>query len=152
MWYIITILSGFFFATADALSKKEARRTPAIVLAWVREFYALPFLLPLLLFIEIPELKSGFWGAMSLCVAIDLVTTFLYMRAIQIAPLSLTVPYLGLSPIFLLIIPAIVLGEHLSPLGIFGVVLVSLGTYILQLDRAKYGFFEPWLAIFKNRG
>jgi len=152
MWYIISILSGFFFATADAFSKKEARRTPAIVLAWVREFYALPFLLPLLLFIEIPELKSGFWGAMALCVAIDLVTTFLYMRAIQIAPLSLTVPYLGLSPIFLLIIPAIVLGEHLSPMGIFGVVLVSIGTYTLQLDRAKYGLFEPWLAIFKNRG
>lgn len=152
MWYIISVLSGFFFATADALSKREARRTPAIVLAWVREFYALPFLLPLLFFIEIPELKSGFWGAMALCVAIDLVTTFLYMRAIQIAPLSLTVPYLGLSPIFLLIIPTIVLGEHLSPVGIFGVVLVSIGTYVLQLDRAKYGLFEPWLAIFKNRG
>jgi drug/metabolite transporter (DMT)-like permease len=152
MWYLISVLSGFFFATADALSKKESTRTPALVLAWVREFYALPFLLPLLFFIKIPELQSGFWPAMALCVAIDLLTTFLYMRAIQIAPLSLTVPYLGISPIFLLVIPAIVLGEHLSAIGIAGVILVSIGTYTLQLDRAKYGFFEPWLAIFKNRG
>ena len=152
MWYIISILSGFFFASADALSKKEARRTPAIVLAWVREFYALPFLLPLLFFIDIPEIQAGFWSAMAILVILDLVTTFLYMRAIQIAPLSLTVPYLGLSPIFLLVIPSIVLGEHLSLLGIAGVVLVSIGTYTLQIDRAKFGFFEPWLAIFKNRG
>jgi len=152
MWYIITILSGFFFASADALSKKEARRTPAIVLAWVREFYALPFLLLLLFFIDIPELKPGFWGAILICVAIDLVTTFLYMRAIQIAPLSLTVPYLGLTPIFLLLIPTIVLGERLTGIGILGVILVSAGTYTLQIDRVKYGIFEPWLAIFKNRG
>lgn len=152
MWYIISILSGFFFASADALSKKEARRTPAIVLAWVREFYALPFLLPLLFFIDIPEIQAGFWSAMAILVILDLVTTSLYMRAIQIAPLSLTVPYLGLSPIFLLVIPSIVLGEHLSLLGIAGVVLVSIGTYTLQIDRAKFGFFEPWLAIFKNRG
>ncbi|MGC9363510.1 MAG: EamA family transporter [Fidelibacterota bacterium] len=152
MWYFISVLSGFFFATADALSKKEATRTPAIVLAWVREFYALPFLLPLLFLINIPEIQPGFWSAMMLLVVLDLITTFLYMRAIQIAPLSLTIPYLGLSPIFLLLIPALVLGEKLSLLGIIGVLLVSVGTYTLQIDRAKFGFFEPWLAIFKNRG
>ncbi|MBN2601848.1 MAG: DMT family transporter [Candidatus Marinimicrobia bacterium] len=152
MWYLISILSGFFFASADALSKKESQRTPAIILAWVREFYALPFLLLLLFFIRIPELQPGFWQAMIICVAIDLITTFLYMRAIQIAPLSLTVPYLGLSPIFLLLIPTIVLGERLTGIGIVGVILVSIGTYTLQIDRVKYGLFEPWLAIFKNRG
>jgi len=152
MWYIISILSGFFFASADALSKKEARRTPAIVLAWVREFYALPFLLPLLLFIEIPELQTGFWPTMSILVFLDIITTFLYIRAIQIAPLSLTIPYLGLTPIFLLLVPVIVLGETLSAVGIIGVLLVSAGTYILQIDRVKYGILEPWLAIFRNRG
>ncbi len=152
MWYLISILSGFFFASADALSKREARRTPAIVLAWVREFYALPFLLPLLFFIEIPELEPGFWSAMAILVFLDIITTFLYMRAIQIAPLSLTIPYLGLTPIFLLLVPVIVLGETLSLIGIAGIILVSVGTYMLQIDRAKYGLFEPWLAIFKNRG
>jgi len=152
MWYLISILSGFFFASADALSKKEARRTPAIVLAWVREFYALPFLLPLLLFIEIPELQTGFWPTMSILVFLDIITTFLYIRAIQIAPLSLTIPYLGLTPIFLLLVPVIVLGETLSAVGIIGVLLVSAGTYILQIDRVKYGILEPWLAIFRNRG
>ena len=152
MWYLISLISGFFFATADAFSKKESMRTHAIVLAWVREAYALPFLLPLLLLIEIPQLDRTFWVAIALCVVMDLVTTILYMRAIQIAPLSLTIPYLGLTPIFLLIIPTLVLGETLSIIGIAGVILISLGIYVLQLDRAKYGLFEPWLAIFKNRG
>ena len=152
MWYLITLISGFSFATADAFSKKESKRTSVIILAWVREAYALPFLLPILLFIKIPELDQTFWIAIAICVVMDLITTFLYMKAIQIAPLSLTIPYLGLTPLFLLIIPTIILGETLSFLGIIGVILISTGTYALQLDRAKYGLFEPWLAIFKNRG
>jgi uncharacterized membrane protein len=89
---------------------------------------------------------------MAICVIIDLISTFLYMRALQIAPLSLTVPYLGLTPLFLLVIPTLVLGETLSLAGILGVILISIGTYLLQIDRAKYGLFEPWLTIFKNRG
>jgi len=152
MWYLISLLSGFFMATADAYTKKESTRTQAIVLSWIREAYALPFLLPILAFIDIPPIGWTFIGALAICVVVDLITTFLYMRALQIAPLSLTVPYLGLSPLFLLVIPTIVLGETLSLAGIIGVILISMGTYLLQIDRAKYGIFEPWLAIFKNRG
>ncbi len=152
MWYLVAILSGFCMATADALSKRTASRTPALLLAWIREAYALPFLLPLLFIIKIPPLDLTFLLAILACVAMDLVTTFLYMRAIQIAPLSLTVPYLGLTPLFLLLIPTLVLGEKLSLLGIVGVVLVSLGTYVLQIDRLRDGIFKPWVAIFQNRG
>jgi uncharacterized membrane protein len=152
MWYFITILSGFCMAAADALTKKVSGRADALLLAWVREAYALPFLLPLLFFIKIPELDATFWIAMAICVAMAMISTVLYMRAIQVAPLSLTVPYLGLTPIFLLIIPSLVLGEQLTPVGILGVILVALGTYTLQLNRVKSGWLEPWLAIFKNRG
>jgi len=152
MWYFIALLSGFFMATADAFSKKMAGRTSALQLAWIREAYALPFLLPILFFIKIPALDETFWIAMAVCVVMDMITTLLYMRAIQIAPLSLTVPYLGLTPLFLLLIPTLVLGESLSVTGIFGVILISIGTYTLQIDRAKHGWLEPWLAIFRNRG
>ena len=152
MWYIITLLSGFSFATADAFSKREAKNISTIVLAWVREVYALPFLLPILFIIEIPELDKIFWIAMAICVAMDFVTTILYMKAITIAPLSLTIPYLGLTPIFALIISMIILGESATIMGFFGILLISAGAYILQIDRAKYGLFEPILSIFKNRG
>jgi len=152
MWYLIALLSGFFMATADAFSKKISGRTSALILAWVREAYALPFLLPILFFIEIPALDRTFWLAIAACVILDMITTLLYMRAIQIAPLSLTVPYLGMTPLFLLIIPNFILGENLSAIGIVGVVLVAIGTYTLQIERAKFGWLEPWLAIFKNRG
>ncbi len=152
IWYFITLFSGFAFATADTLSKKEAKYTPAIVLAWVREAYALPFIVPLLFFIEIPELDKMFWIAIAICVFMDFITTILYMRAIQIAPLSLTIPYMGLTPIFSIFISMIVLGESVTIIGLIGIVFISIGTYILQIDKAKYGLFAPIIAIFQNRG
>jgi len=152
MWYCIALLSGLLMATADAFSKKESARTSAIGIAWVREAYAIPLLLPLFFFIEIPALDTTFWLALCACVLLDMLTTFLYMRALQIAPLSLTIPYLGLTPLFLLIIPSVVLGESLSAIGIVGVVLVALGTYLLQIGRIREGWLQPWLAVFKNKG
>lgn len=123
-----------------------------IHLSWVREAYALPFLLPLLFFIEIPEVDAIFWWAILACVILDLVTTILYMKAITIAPLSLTIPYMGLTPLFSLLLSFFVLGETTSITGLIGIALISFGAYILQIDRAKYGLLEPIKAIFKNRG
>ncbi len=152
MWYLITVLSGLAFATADTFSKQESKYMTTIHLSWVREAYALPFLLPILLFIEIPQLDAVFWWAILGCIILDLFTTILYMKAIKIAPLSLTIPYMGLTPIFSLLISYLILGETVSWLGLVGIGLISFGAYILQIDRAKFGLWEPILAIFKNKG
>ncbi len=152
MWYLITVLSGFSFATADTFSKQESKFMTTIHLSWVREAYALPFLLPLLFFIQIPEVDAIFWWAILGCIVLDLITTILYMKAIKIAPLSLTIPYMGLTPVFSLLISFLILGETVSLLGLIGVLLISFGAYILQIDRAKFGLWEPIIAIFKNKG
>ncbi|MBN2281925.1 MAG: DMT family transporter [Candidatus Marinimicrobia bacterium] len=148
----MTLLSGFSAATADAFSKQESKYMTTIHLSWVREAYALPFMLPFLFFIEIPEVDAVFWWAILACVVMDLFTTMLYMKAIKIAPLSLTIPYMGLTPVFSLLISYLVLGETVSWLGLLGILFISFGAYILQIDRAKYGLMEPIKAIFRNKG
>lgn len=151
-WYFVTIFSGFSFASADALSKKASRHTSPLALAWVREAYALPFLLPLLFFIEIPALDKIFWYALITCTVFDFVATYLFMKAIKVAPLSLTVPYLGLTPIFSLLFSFFILGEQVSAIGLIGILLVSIGAYTLRLDTRKYGWLAPFKAIFQYKG
>ena len=152
MWYLITILSGFSFATADTFSKKESKNMSTIHLSWVREAYALPFLLVMLFFIDIPKIDAIFWWAILVCIVMDLFTTILYMKAIKIAPLSLAIPYMGLTPLFSLLISYLILGETTSLSGFVGILLISFGAYILQIDRAKFGIMEPILAILRNKG
>ena len=151
-WYLVAIFSGFSFASADAISKKASKYTSPLVLAWVREAYALPFLLPILFFIDIPALNNIFWYAIMACTVLDFISTYLFMKAIKIAPLSLTVPYLGLTPIFSLLISYIILGESVNLVGFFGIVLISIGAYTLRLDTRKYGWLAPFKNIFTNKG
>lgn len=152
LWYLVAIFSGFSFASADAISKKASKYTSPLVLAWVREAYALPFLLPILIFIDIPAIDNIFWYAILTCVAFDFIATYLFMKAIKIAPLSLTVPYLGLTPIFSLLISFLVLGEHVSLIGLIGIIMISVGAYTLRLDTRKYGWLAPFKAIFTYKG
>lgn len=58
----------------------------------------------------------------------------LYQRALSIAPLSLTVPYLAFTPAFVVLVsPIFLVGEVPSPLGMLGVFVVSISGYMLGL-------------------
>ncbi|KAF6251634.1 hypothetical protein COO60DRAFT_603757 [Scenedesmus sp. NREL 46B-D3] len=61
----------------------------------------------------------------------------LYQRALSIAPLSLTVPYLAFTPAFVVLIsPLFLVGEAASPMGMLGVFVVSVSGYLLGLVTA----------------
>ena len=65
----------------------------------------------------------------------------LYQRALSVAPLSLTVPFLSFTPVLLVFIAFVFLNERPSSLGLIGVLTVGLGGYLLgrmpQKDRAE---------------
>ena len=66
-----------------------------------------------------------------ICAAANLATTIMYLRALKLSPLSLTVPYLAFTPSLLLLTAWLVLGESPTVIGALGVALVTLGAYLL---------------------
>jgi drug/metabolite transporter (DMT)-like permease len=71
--------------------------------------------------------------------------SLMYQTALHSSPLSLCVPFLAFTPVFLLGLAWIFLKEVPTPLGILGVVLVTAGAFFIQSD----GKNSP-LQIFKN--
>eukprot|EP00892_Ulva_mutabilis_P003020 jgi/Ulvmu1/12719/UM095_0023.1 len=69
--------------------------------------------------------------------ALRLLSLLLYQSAIQLAPLSSTVPYLSLSPAMLLVTAYLLIGEQPSWPGLVGVVIVTLGGYLLAFSSAS---------------
>ncbi|MEW6607096.1 MAG: EamA family transporter, partial [bacterium] len=55
IWVIYSLISAFSSATTDTLSKKAMEKENQYLILWVRLVYCLPFLMPLLIFIQIPE-------------------------------------------------------------------------------------------------
>jgi len=81
-----------------------------------------------------------------------MVAIILHFRAIHVSPLSLTLPFLSFTPVFVLFTGDIILDEKLSSLGVMGMLLVVVGGYVLNLDSTKFGVLGPIKAIFKEPG
>lgn len=152
-WFVYAFICALSLATADALSKKALDdNTDPYIVAWVRTGYAAPFIAVIIPFIDIPELDRIFFIITFLAVPLDIIAVLLYIRAIKVSPLSLTLPFLSLTPVFLIVTSYIFLGEKPDEFGFIGVILVVIGAYLLNVHTISQGFLAPFKAIAKEKG
>lgn len=78
-----------------------------------------------------------FLFASCMSASLRLVSLLLYQTAIQLAPLSETIPYLSFTPAMLLITAFLLIGEQPSWQGLVGVVVVTAGGYMLAFSSSQ---------------
>ena len=156
LWVGYTLLSAFSLATTDALTKKslgDAHEAAEIYLAaWARLLYAAVPLALLLLIIPIPPLDAVFWRTMLLMAPLELLALVLYVKALQASPLSVTQPLLSLTPLLLVVVAWLMLDERPTAVGLLGIVCVVAGTFLLQAQAWREGFWRPLRALWRERG
>ena len=151
-WFLLSFGSALFLATTDALSKRALQSEDEYIMAWVRMGYALPFLLLLFPFVQFSYLDKTFWIAIVLCIPLEIVALLLYVKAIKISPLSSTIPFLALTPVFLIVTAYLVLGEKPDQSGLLGIFFVTLGAYLLNIGEWRNGWLEPLKALKREKG
>lgn len=151
-WALFALLTALFESAKDVFSKKALQEADPLLVAWAWRFFALPFLLPLLLVIEIPPLGPDFWSALVAGGGLNVLTSVLYMQALKASDLSLTVPLVSFTPLFLLITSPLLLGEHPGPLGLAGVLLIVAGSYLMKAGEWRRGYLAPFRALWRERG
>uniref|UniRef100_A0A0D6QYV4 EamA domain-containing protein n=1 Tax=Araucaria cunninghamii TaxID=56994 RepID=A0A0D6QYV4_ARACU len=62
---------------------------------------------------------------------------YMYQRALQVSPMSVTVPYLAFTPVLLVFTSYFLMHEIPSARGLLGVVVVTVGGYMLVVDKEK---------------
>ncbi|MBI5632603.1 MAG: EamA family transporter [Nitrospirae bacterium] len=151
-WVILSLTSAFFLATSDALAKKALQDQNEFLVAWFRMLFTLPVLVITLLLVPWPRLDADFYLAFFIALPIELITVILYIKALKYSPLSLTMPFMALTPVFLIIVSFVVLGEKVSLMGGSGIFLIAAGSYILNIDGLKKGLLGPLRAIGREQG
>ena len=73
-------------------------------------------------------------------------------RALQVSPLSLCVPFMALTPVFLLPVGKFILHEQISAGMIVGVALVVIGSLVINRQLVANGWLEPAKAIIREKG
>ena len=151
-WVVLSLISAFTLATSDALTKRALAHSNEYLVAWFRLLFSIPLLFVLLLFVPAPALDYEFYKAFILALPLEIIAIVLYIKALRISPLSLTLPFLSLTPVFLILVSYVILGEKVSFQGSIGIILIAAGSYTLNLHKIKGGIFEPFKAITKEKG
>jgi len=79
-------------------------------------------------------------------------STLLYFRAMQVTPISLCMPYISFTPVFLIFTGQIMLGEMPPTEKLVGIVLIFIGSLAMHRTLFANGWLEPIKAIWRERG
>lgn len=66
-------------------------------------------------------------------IILNVVANLAFLQAVRVSPLSLTIPYLSLTPVFTTLLAVPILGERPAPLQVVGILLVVGGGFWLNV-------------------
>lgn len=151
-WPILAGGAAVFYALQGAWTKKMTDRVTPAVATWAIFALALPPLLAYLLVRGMPEIGSDFWLAFGANVALYLVSFRLYVGALEKGELGLTYPLLALTPVLVVPVEWVLLGDRAGAKGILGIALVVVGVYLLNFRGREQPLLEPFRAIARDPG
>ncbi len=151
LWITLSIITALSIAARD-VSIKTYKQLPPLEIAAIELFWSLPLLLLGCFWVPVPALDEIFWWAFLLSIPINIVAYILYLYAIKLSPLSLTVPFLAFTPVFMILTGFLVLNEKINIWGGLGVGFIVLGSYILNFKKIQYGLLKPFTALLHEKG
>jgi drug/metabolite transporter (DMT)-like permease len=83
------------------------------------------------------RLEAGYLAPGAATVVLNVAANVLFLRAVQVSPLSVTIPFLSLTPVFSTLLGSVVLGERPSRAEAAGILLVVLGAFLVNLRRDR---------------
>lgn len=153
MWMIFAFLTAIFRSIQDLLSKKISVQVDASLIAWGWAVFSLPYLFVFASFEGWPDtVDISFWRALGVSTFILSVATILYFKAIKESDLSISLPMLAFTPLFLLFTSPLMLGEFPGGYGVLGVVLIVGGAYVLNIKDLKHGMLKPFQSLLTTAG
>lgn len=152
MWLPLALAAALFSAVAETVRKRLMREMDPFAAAFLTAGFSAVILLPVVLWEGVPVPGRAFWLALAVSGGINAVTAVLVSRAYQVSDLSLVSPLTGTTPVFTLLVAAVVLAEIPSLAGLLGVVTITAGTYLLATSRGADPVTAPLRALWDDRG
>ena len=151
-WIIYALLGAFFDAAYFALIKKYLPRlNPSFLSCGV--FLTTAIILSLISVMKgIPKLNTSFYYSLLITGLLGVISAVLYFKALEKSDISLVVPMLSFTPVFLIVTSYFILGEITTIYGIIGILLILIGSYTLNITKENTKFLEPVKAAVRDRG
>ena len=151
-WILPALFTALLTASQDAWVKRCFAGLSMYDMLAFPMAYSLPLFCLVLPFVPVPPLDRTFFVYSLAGIPVNLIGFLLHMRAIQISPLSLSMPYLAFTPVFIFITGFVILGEVASVWGVIGVCVIVAGAYVLNIEPEVYSPLSPFIAFGREKG
>jgi len=152
LWVILAIIGAIANAAFYIIIKNHiTTRDPRILIA-------LGFLLSAILLLLIsavqgfPVIRPAYYSAVVISGILNIIGMILVFRAMESSDLSLSMPMLSFTPVFLVGTSYLLLHEVPSAAGTAGIFIIVSGSYVLNISAEQEHFFDPVRSMMQNRG
>jgi drug/metabolite transporter (DMT)-like permease len=151
-WYALSIIgaiadAGYYISvkknllTADPLDLAAGVYTCTgiilLVVSWFRGF---------------PSVGHDFFYALFASSVLGIIAVLLSYAALRQTDISLAVPMISFTPLFLIATAFVLLHEIPSLIGVAGILIIVTGSYVLNVSTSQKTWTDPFRSIARNRG
>jgi len=152
-WLYFALLAALSESLKDLCSKHGLRAVSPQLAALGASATPIPFLLAILLLTDsVPTLGPRYLLALLLGGILNVLALFQFMRALQASDLSLAIPFVSFTPIFLLITSPLLVDELPTGQDVAGILCIVAGAYSLQAQSTHQGWLAPFQAMISQPG
>lgn len=149
----IALIGAIAGALSKILQKHIIGKIDEYAVAWSRYVFAVPFLFLFLWGAGIPQISPEFWSSVLLISVIEILVAVIFAKALKSTSISKTIPFLAFNPLSIALGGFILLGESLSFLQLFAILLIVVGSYILNIERERVrDVLAPFRLVWKEKG
>lgn len=151
MWIVYSLLSALTNTFVTILSKKVLVKERAIEFALITSLHCAVLSLPLLFFVDFGSLpiKPLLYGLLFSALP-SAIGFYLIARSIRHLEVSIVGPLYVLNPAMVAVMAYFFLGEKTTLLQIVGIVILLVGSYILELN-STHNLLDPIKAFAKSK-
>lgn len=152
-WFFYALFFALTTSITLSLTKKLTKTIDVLPLNALIYLANIP-LITLMLFLlgGIPNFSNSFIVLILIATALDFIAGNLSTYSIKFAPVSLISPISSFHPFFTTLLAIFFLNETPTLTKFLGVMLIVIGTYLLNVSQFHEGLLQPIKTIFSNRG
>lgn len=142
-WFLLAFISALFSAAAAISQKKILFKIEALEFSLLLSLLNIIFLMPLFFFLNYENI---FWDKLIVLYVKTILEAFAFwnvMLAIKNFEISKALPLLALTPGLVAVSAFIFIGDSLTLYEVFGILLLILGTYIIE-TKSKQDLLDPF--------
>lgn len=150
IWWILAGITALLASSSMIAEKKVLVREHALELCTIIFIFGSAIMF---LFIDRVNFRISLWliGILYLVSWIEVFAFWFYTRGLRHMDISLVAPLLSFGPVIVVLLAFLILGEILEMHNVFGIGLVVLGSYVLQLNHKHINVLDPFRNIIKSK-